>query len=305
MTDENERYRPVVAVDVDGVLRTLRSWLSQPDPNLQETEVTVTIRRDAYPTVLHSAPDWDENDEWTTTHFFSTIAVEWVRSLLDRGVEVVWATTWQQYANTYFAPALGLPDLPVGVSSPPRFSEDSPDWKARNLARQFDGRPLLWVDDNPIFGRDFERARLPADRALTRMQWIRNPSVGITAVDIADMDAWLALASSAVGQEELRRRRRRDLSRDAARNRRAGWGSESNYRRWIPVRRRLETEAGLDSHDICMLGSEVRRHPDGLDEDAITVALYDFGLATDPPIDVIVSILHTYRPCPGGAPHDH
>jgi len=39
----------------------------------------------------------------------------WVRTLLDRGVDVGWATTWEHYANEVFGPVLGLPPLPLAI----------------------------------------------------------------------------------------------------------------------------------------------------------------------------------------------
>lgn len=79
----------------------------------------------------------------------------WINDLLARGVEVVWATTWEAAANHYIAPLLGVPDLPLGVSvadHEPRFgyvrAGDAPGWKAEALERRYDEDvALVWVDD--------------------------------------------------------------------------------------------------------------------------------------------------------------
>ena len=39
----------------------------------------------------------------------------WIRSLLGRGVDVGWATTWEHYANEVFSPLLGVPALPLAA----------------------------------------------------------------------------------------------------------------------------------------------------------------------------------------------
>jgi len=110
----SDRYRPVVAVDVDGVLRLRRGKAARPDPP-GAFVAQVTVFRYAYPRVFHSPPTWNDDGMSTGRHMFSGVGATWLRSLLDRDVEVVWATTWQHYANEYFAPLLGIPPLPVAV----------------------------------------------------------------------------------------------------------------------------------------------------------------------------------------------
>lgn len=81
---------------------------------------------------------------------------EWINSLLERGIEVVWATTWEEAANTHLAPLLGIPPLPVAVSvtaHPPRFgwvhNGNTGAWKADALAERYPDPEvaLVWVDD--------------------------------------------------------------------------------------------------------------------------------------------------------------
>ncbi|WP_345047879.1 hypothetical protein [Microbacterium invictum] len=253
------------------------------------------MQRDGYPTFLHREPDWDEVDQWTDEHWFSGIGAAWVRDLLARGIDVVWATTWQHHANTHFAPILGLPELPVAVHGSGYFSESSPHWKARKLARQFDARPLLWVDDNPIRDRPFDQLRRPHDRALTNAHWIKSWHNGITARDVTEMDDWLSLAATTDGQQELRVRRRRALDRQRARQRRQQWGSETSYRSWHAVRARLETELGLDDDDIGLLASHLRTHPDRIDREHVALLMAEFGHAITVPAESIVDILRHYR----------
>jgi len=205
MTTVSDRFRPVVALDVDGVMRI-------PSPRRGEVEairVEVTMSRDAYPRLFHRAPRWDSDGTFTGTHFFSATGVEWVRSLVVRDVDVRWCTTWQDYANTYFAPQLGLPALPI-ITGDPRLRDDtSVDWKVRNIANATPGRPVLWVDDHP-YDDGLRYTHTP--RALTEARGI-DPTVGITARDVHAMNAWLTLASTPDGHAELHRAWRRELAR--------------------------------------------------------------------------------------------
>ncbi|WP_200308635.1 hypothetical protein [Streptomyces adelaidensis] len=78
------------------------------------------------------------------------------RRLLDLGelFDLVWATTWGSEANTYIAPVLGLPELPVVRW--PEASDGWPEensaslrvfWKTPHLVEHAAGRPFAWVDD--------------------------------------------------------------------------------------------------------------------------------------------------------------
>lgn len=292
MTDQ--RFRPVVAVDIDGVLRIA------PPPRTGRKapgafSATITMHRDRYPTFLHREPDWDDDDTWTDTHWFSGIGAAWVRDLLARDIDAVWATTWQHSANAHFAEILGLPELPVAVHGSGYFSESSALWKARKLSRQFDGRPLLWVDDNPLWDLRFDRLRRPHDRAVTNAHWIKSWHNGITARDVTEMNDWLAMVATPEGQQELRHRRRREMNRQRAQRRRQMWGSEANYQSWRAVRARLETDLGLDDDDIGLLASHLRTHPDRIDRADIADLMAEYGRATNLPAESIVDILHHYR----------
>lgn len=62
--------------------------------------------------------------------------------------DLAWATTWGEEANTFVAPVLGLPSLPV-VDWPatPGIGPGGTFWKTRYLVAHADGRPFAWVDD--------------------------------------------------------------------------------------------------------------------------------------------------------------
>jgi len=233
----SDRYRPVVAVDVDGVLRLRRGKAAELDPP-GAFVAEVTVFRYAYPSVFHSPPTWDDDGMSTGRHMFSGVGAAWVRSLLDRDVEVVWATTWQHYANEYFAPMLGIPPLPVAVRGDDEREWGPAEWKSVQLADGFAGRPLLWVDDMPPIraGYQLDELRKPRDRALTRLQWIRDPTVGLSSTDVTEMNEWLELATTEPGHAELRRRRRRERAQLRDETDTANHGSRARGRRWRRMR---------------------------------------------------------------------
>jgi hypothetical protein len=72
-----------------------------------------------------------------------------LRELADAyGFELVWATSWQDEANEFIAPAIGLPALPV-IALPGRDRRDwhRTTWKWDAVAEFAADRPLAWVDD--------------------------------------------------------------------------------------------------------------------------------------------------------------
>lgn len=206
MSSAAKRFRPVVAIEVDGLLATEVLPLPLPD---RAFELDVTLKRNVYPTVGRPQPEWDEYGERRERLWISKVGLDWVKNLLESGTEVVWASTWREYANVYFTRALGLPELPVAVRWDGGHHANTADWKASQLARRFDGRPILWVNNElPADGvRVLEALRHPRDRVLTHLFFIPSSSP-VSAGDIGRMDEWLYLAGSAEGHADLRRLRR-------------------------------------------------------------------------------------------------
>lgn len=215
----NERYRPVVAIEVDGLLE--RPVLPGPAP-ADVIELEITMRRQVYPTATRAEPSWDAEEAWRALHWFSRLGVDWVKRVLAEGSEVVWASTWREYANVYFADPLGLPALPLGVRLDSGRHEDVLSWKMHQLAGSYAGRPLLWVTDQlPMSGgRALAALRGPRDRFLTAVHLITLNS-WISEGDVQRMDRWLGLTRTKEGHAELRRLRRRyqDQTRQRRRER--------------------------------------------------------------------------------------
>ncbi|WP_328943445.1 hypothetical protein OG259_19545 [Streptomyces sp. NBC_00250] len=102
--------------------------------------------------------------------------------------ELVWATTWEDDANAWVAPRLGLPALPLV-----RWPGDGPDpvagvhWKAPALVAWAGGRPFAWVDDEiGAADRDWVATHHPGRALLHRVDARR----GLAAADFEALTAW-------------------------------------------------------------------------------------------------------------------
>ena len=108
--------------------------------------------------------------------------------------ELVWATTWEEAANTDIAPRLGLPPLPV-VHWPETSDAHEREnkwfglhWKTRTLVAWADGRAFVWVDDEITDAdRDWVSTHHPAPALLHHTASSR----GLTNEDFAVLDQWL------------------------------------------------------------------------------------------------------------------
>ncbi|WP_435974834.1 hypothetical protein [Streptomyces sp. Qhu_M48] len=135
--------------------------------------------------------------------------------------ELVWATTWEDDANAWIAPRLGLPPLPwvrwpdeepgpagdgagaVGTGSGSAHggfgalgagpgavgtgSVAGPHWKTPALLAWAGGRPFAWVDDEiGAADRDWVAAHHPGRALLHRV----DPRRGLTGADYERLALW-------------------------------------------------------------------------------------------------------------------
>ncbi|MFJ7147038.1 HAD domain-containing protein [Streptomyces sp. NPDC100445] len=112
------------------------------------------------------------------------------RKLREAGAsyDVVWATTWGAEANTFIAPLLGLPELPVVEW--PAVLEAGPDgtlWKTPHLLAHAAGRPFAWVDDE--LGEP-ERAFVAAHHHAPALLRHVDPRRGLRDEDFAALEAF-------------------------------------------------------------------------------------------------------------------
>ncbi|OON82173.1 hypothetical protein [Streptomyces tsukubensis] len=108
---------------------------------------------------------------------------------LSRWYEPVWATTWEDRANAWIGPRLGLPWLPY-VQWPPDALAWAPAgtyWKTPAVVEYAAGRPFAWVDDeigDP--DRAWVRGHHPGAALLSRI----DPSVGLVREDFVRLEEW-------------------------------------------------------------------------------------------------------------------
>ena len=68
--------------------------------------------------------------------------------LLALPFELIWATTWEEEANEFIAPLVGLPALPCIAWQQPRpVPRGRGCWKTPEVVAWAGGRPFAWVDD--------------------------------------------------------------------------------------------------------------------------------------------------------------
>jgi hypothetical protein len=123
--------KPLVMFDVDGVVN-LGLFLSSAQRGRLRSDQgwysgRAGARHDPYATRIVL------NREWGPL----------IRSIAEAGAEIAWATRWEEAANTWIAPLLGLPSLRYvsGAAGALR--------KAYRVVPWAEGRPWAWLDDEP------------------------------------------------------------------------------------------------------------------------------------------------------------
>ncbi|PZG32451.1 hypothetical protein C1I98_29365 [Spongiactinospora gelatinilytica] len=120
---------------------------------------------------------------------------DWLLALArDTGSALVWATTWEDAANDWIGPRLGLPALPVIPMPPSAVPARGRDFgemcKTPHVADYAAGRPFVWFDDAvSAADEDYLRARSDVgDFLLVEVA----AEGGLTREDVARAAEWLA-----------------------------------------------------------------------------------------------------------------
>jgi len=116
--------RPIILLDVDGVLNALHPPFQAPDT-------------------------WEDWQQAEIEGFTITYSSEMGRRLKALEADIHWLTTWEHMANKYICPLLGFPELPVLE----RGDLDAyHGWWKSSAAELFMltnmGRPCIWIDDD-------------------------------------------------------------------------------------------------------------------------------------------------------------
>ncbi|MEV7232643.1 HAD domain-containing protein [Streptomyces sp. NPDC051020] len=108
-------------------------------------------------------------------------------ALTDR-YTLVWATTWEDEANEWIGPHLGLPPLPY--IDWPAMHGSAPDgtlWKTQYVVAYAAGRPFAWVDDE-ITERD--RAWITRQGPGRSLLLQIDPRIGLERADFDALAQW-------------------------------------------------------------------------------------------------------------------
>jgi hypothetical protein len=193
--------RPLVALDIDGVLNPHRVEPSHPAmaarlPGYVEDDITLPASK------RHLLYLRSHGTETVTGQVLvNTAHARWIRSLLGRGVEVRWATTWEHYANEVFGPLLGLLNLPLAIEfhadvggghhHPLMYGSGAIGWKSDALWNKYRARPLVWIDDQASTPARVDGRGNPIDRGAPTLSIRCGGEIGLTRVQMQRVDDWL------------------------------------------------------------------------------------------------------------------
>ncbi|MER7501018.1 HAD domain-containing protein [Nonomuraea pusilla] len=167
--------RPLLLVDVDGVLNPM----GRPAPDFRRYRCTLGA-------VTY------------TVHLNPAHGTRLLDLALATGAELAWATTWQDHANEWISPRIGLPRLPVVPIERRRSSEHGEAAKTPSVAAYAGRRPFVWFDDQ-VWTEDEEYLRVHrglADFLLVRV----DPEHGLTREHLALAQEWLTLSGFSQGR---------------------------------------------------------------------------------------------------------
>ncbi|MFF9815060.1 hypothetical protein [Streptomyces sp. NPDC014006] len=179
--------RPVLLVDVDG---PLNPYAAKPHR-----------RPEGYETHRLLTPRWEADErrrlrDWGLTGRPVRPLRVWLNpahgpALTALPFDLVWATTWEEEANSFVAPLVGLPSLPFIAWSEPRPQPaDGVFWKTPEVAAWARGRPFAWVDDEIT---DADRAWMGAHHRGPALLHQVDPRTGLTRDDFAHLTEWASL----------------------------------------------------------------------------------------------------------------
>ncbi|MGW2521743.1 hypothetical protein ACWC09_32960 [Streptomyces sp. NPDC001617] len=176
--------RPVLLVDVDG---PLNPYAAKPHR-----------RPEGYETHRLLTPRWEAAERrrltlWGLPNKPVKPLRVWLNPLHGPALEalpfdLVWATTWEEEANAFIAPVLGLPELPfVAWSSPRAEPGDGVFWKTPEIVAWAKGRAFAWIDDEiTAADRAWVEEHHDGPALLHRV----DPRRGLAVEDFAALTAW-------------------------------------------------------------------------------------------------------------------
>jgi hypothetical protein len=120
------------------------------------------------------------------THFLSATAGDHLRRLAE-DFDLAWCTGWEEKANDYLPPALGLGGPLPHVTFEPEARPAHAHWKLDGIDRHVEpSRPLAWIDDAHDEGCRSWAAARPAPTLLVTT----DAAVGLTEVEVERLVDW-------------------------------------------------------------------------------------------------------------------
>ncbi|MFJ2740616.1 hypothetical protein ACIO3O_13205 [Streptomyces sp. NPDC087440] len=105
--------------------------------------------------------------------------------------DLVWATTWEEEANDYIGPVLGLPELPWIAWRPDGRPRGGPGggvfWKTPEIVEWARGRAFAWIDDEIT---DADRAWVGERHGGPALLHRIDPRKGLVEADFRTLAAW-------------------------------------------------------------------------------------------------------------------
>ncbi len=167
LTGAQERARPLLMVDIDGVISLFGGW---PRPRERAGEGAIDGR-------LHSIEG--------IPHFLSATAAGHLLEL-SRLFEIVWASGWEERADEHLPLLLGLPAGLPFLHFTRAVGAAHAHWKLEAIEAYAEGRPLAWVDDS-LDAVCHEWAR---GRAAPTLLVATEPARGLTEREAVRLAAW-------------------------------------------------------------------------------------------------------------------
>ncbi|MFF4924331.1 hypothetical protein ACFY4B_27415 [Kitasatospora sp. NPDC001261] len=169
---------PLLYLDVDGPLNVLNRWPEEPHK--------LTVHRVRPQCWVRQHPNLHPDD---VPELVLRLNPDHGAELADLPYELVWGTTWEEEANEFIGPRIGLPALPVVTwSNLDGFGPEGTYFKTAELVRHAAGRPFAWVDDQlGQADREYVARHHPAPALLHYV----DPAKGLDLDDFETLAAWV------------------------------------------------------------------------------------------------------------------
>lgn len=114
--------------------------------------------------------------------------------LLDLGYDIVWATMWEDEANHWISPHIGLPELPfISFKAASWYDVGNLYIKTKTIAtfmnEEYAGVPFIWIDDETTA---YDSAYLEENCPVRSKIFTISPRIGLTDRDFEEIKAYNA-----------------------------------------------------------------------------------------------------------------